>query len=59
MGKTAKKKKTSSSLLDTLKKLDGSKKSFDAKKFTGTINWEIDPLEYQKEVREDRSEYSS
>ncbi len=53
MGKTAKKKKTSSSLLETLKKLDGSKKAFDAKKFTGTINWEIDPLEYQKEVRKD------
>lgn len=59
MGKTAKKKKTSSSLIESLKKLNGAKKAFDAKKYTGTINWEIDPLEYQKEVREDRSEYSS
>ncbi len=58
MGKTAKKKKSSSNLLESLKKLEGSRKTFDAKKFTGTINWEIDPVEYQKEVRVDRSEYS-
>jgi hypothetical protein len=26
-------------------------KSFDAKKFAGTINWEEEPLKYQKRIR--------
>jgi len=38
---------------------DSTKKKFDAQKYCGIINWDINPIEYQREARADRDEPSS
>ncbi|MEP2445663.1 MAG: hypothetical protein ABJI69_00425 [Balneola sp.] len=39
-----------------IKKKHTPENEFDAKKYCGIINWDIDGIEYQREARKDRIE---
>ncbi|MDZ7719719.1 MAG: hypothetical protein U5K72_12955 [Balneolaceae bacterium] len=38
------------------KRKKSDKKGFDADKYCGIIDWDIDPIEYQREARRERFE---